>query len=152
MSPIAYGQPSTRTASLTVPVNFHGEATSEPSDREKAEKSHMDAFEALADVHDRLKAVRTLFGPALADALRGPIDTAQDHSYDSSAHFRRALDREADVARWTQDENRRLRERLADAVADVDRLSAELVARHKKARKPIPEWIAEIRSDVEVPF
>lgn len=150
MSPIAYGQPSTRTASLTVPFRMQGK--SEPPHRERAEKSYTAAFEALGDLNDRLHAVRTLFGTAVGDALQASVDVAQDHAYDAADHFRRALAQATERARLTQDENRRLRERLADAAADVDRLSAELVARHKKARKPIPEWIAEIRSDVEVPF
>ena len=33
----------------------------------------------------------------------------------------------------------------------IDKLSAELVARYKRARRPVPEWIQEIRGDVEVP-
>lgn len=143
---------SPTSESYTVPFTIHGAQAAEPSDREKAEKAHLACFKSLSDLHVRLKALRTLFGTAVGDALQGPVSEAQDHAYDAAAHFRRALARETEVTRLTQDENRRLHQRLADATADIDRLSTELVARHRKARKPIPEWITDIRSDIEVPF
>lgn len=119
-------------------------------DHARAEKRGID--QAQTTLRGRLYGLRSLFGDAVAHQVETALEPLEEHAYDACIHYEREI-------KLVQDElglkDRIITERgeaLQRQTETIDKLSAELVARYRRARRPIPEWIQQIRSDVEAPF
>lgn len=118
-------------------------------DQARAERKAID--QARGTLRSRLFGLRSLFGDPVAHQVEIALEPLEEHAYDACVHYEREIARlQGDL----QQSGRIIAERggaLQRQTETIDKLSAEL-ARYKRARRPVPEWIQEIRGDVEVPF
>lgn len=110
------------------------------------------ANDARRGVRSKLSGLRILFG----DEVHHPIDLAlevyEERCEDAFRTYERAYEADGQAARAAVERQHQMGTAIQSHLATIDRLSTELERRHRKAGTKVPEWIASIRSDFEVPF
>lgn len=131
----------------------------------KAARAHVDALLTGQEVlSERLRAMRTLFGPAVYHALDEAVQRVVGSGLDAATEFeRKVIDDEAalraavseriDGVATAQDVARAQQER---ATAEIDRLTMllrfavdDVTDRYKRSKRPEPAWLADACAAVE---
>lgn len=119
-------------------------------DRARAERAGAD--QARRVVRSKLVGLRSLFGDAVGRAIESALEPHEERCEDTFRSYEDAIAAERRVARDAIERLQQNHEVIAGQNEKIDRLSADLVARYQRGRRPVPEWLADIRADFEAPF
>lgn len=117
-----------------------------------ARRYQRDGQQARHELVEKLRAVRTLFGPAVYDALILPVEWNMDALIESGRSYEQVIEGYHDEVDRRAREAQAVDERLTTVMDLLAVAAKDTKARYAKARKDVPAWVTEAEALMEVPF